>query len=54
MKKDKVRYKRKARMRGYGPHKLFKMEIQKYLDKKEEEKDLFDINSNKWKGLEKK
>jgi hypothetical protein len=33
---DKITYKRKRRMSGHAPHKLMKMEIRKYLDKKEE------------------
>jgi len=49
---DKINYKRKARMCGHGPHKLFKMEIKKYLKKKEEEnKDVFNIDNVEWKGL---
>lgn len=34
---DKVNYKRAMRMQGLSPHKLFKMEIKKYLDKKKAE-----------------
>lgn len=38
-------------MCGHAPHKLFKMEIKKYLNKIEKEKDLFDIDSAKRKEL---
>ena len=49
---DKINHKRGKRMRGRGPDKLFKMEIKKYLKKKEEEnKDVFNIDNVEWKGL---
>jgi hypothetical protein len=52
---DKVRYKRAGRMRGHAPHKMFKMAIKNiYLKKKEKEKNLFDIDSVSWKGLQEK
>jgi hypothetical protein len=58
--KDKINYKRYRIMSGYIPHKLFKMEIKKYLkraeeeeeEKKEEVENVFDINKIKWKHLD--
>jgi len=50
--KDKIDYTRNRVQSGYGPHKLLKMEIKKYLDKKDTE-DLFNMNKIKWKGLDK-
>lgn len=44
----KINYKRHRIMSGHSPHKLFKMEIKKYLAKR----DLFDIDNVKWKGLD--
>jgi hypothetical protein len=47
----KTDYKRNRVISGHAPHKLLKMEIKKYLDKKKQEADLFDINKKKWKEL---